>query len=79
MLFAHLVQLETKIASLNLGLAGIVEPMIEMLRKERGNAQDNAGVCVTKLAMNEQYKPFVRMLNGFESLHQIQLAKVQKT
>lgn len=78
LLFAHLVQLETKISGLNFGLAGVVEPMIEMLRKERGSTQENAGVCVTKLAMSEQYRPFVRALNGFESLHQIQLPKVRK-
>jgi len=50
-----------------------VAVFIDALRKERGQVQNNAGVCVTQLAMVDRYKPLVRSLHGFESLHQIQL------
>lgn len=52
---------------------GVVSVFVEGLRKETGRTQNNCGVCVTKLAMQERYKPLVRALKGFESLHQIQL------
>lgn len=70
LVFAELVVMEGK-QNVNFGLAGIVEVFIEMLRKERGMTQKNAGVAVTKLAMSERYRPIVRELKGFESLHQI--------
>lgn len=63
------------LVELNLGL--VVPTFVECLRKDRGPAQHNAGVCVTELARNERYKEQVRDLKGFESLHQIQLPKVE--
>jgi len=54
-------------------LALTIPVFIDALRKELGTVQNNCGVCVTKLAMVERYKPIVRNLKGFESLHQIQL------
>ena len=50
----------------------VVPVLVEMLRKERGSAQHNLGVSVTKLAQNPRYRDQVRELNGLESLHQIQ-------
>ena len=44
-----------------------------------GPVQKNCGVAVTALARVERYKPMVRALKGFESLHQIQLANQVKT
>jgi hypothetical protein len=61
-----------------LDLGPFVEPMILMLRKEVGGAQHNCGVAVTKLALVERYKPLVRTLKGFESLHQISMRAHQK-
>merc|ERR1719326_834470 len=62
-----------------LDLKGCVGIFIECLRRERAkSAQYNAGVCVTKLAASERYRTAVRNLNGFESLHQIQLANQEK-
>lgn len=52
-------------------------PLLEMLRRERGGAQHNLGVCITKLASNG-YREEVKELNGLESLHQIQLPKVNE-
>jgi hypothetical protein len=53
--------------------------MIECLRKEVGPVQKNCGVALTQIARVERYKSAVRSLNGFESLHQIQLANQVKT
>jgi len=61
----------------NLDLSPLVEVFIDSLRKERGAVQTNLGVCVTKLAQNPRYRQQVRDLKGIESLHQIQLPKVQ--
>jgi len=55
----------------------LVDIFVEILRKERGPVQHNAGVCVTRLAQNPRYRQRVRDLNGMESLHQIQLPKVE--
>ncbi|CAK9009024.1 unnamed protein product [Durusdinium trenchii] len=60
----------------DLDLSMVVPVLVEMLRKERGSAQHNLGVSVTKLAQNPRYRDQVRELNGLESLHQIQLPKV---
>ncbi|CAE8627001.1 unnamed protein product [Polarella glacialis] len=60
-----------------LGLSSMAELFVDMLRRERGSAQHNIGVCVTKLALNPRYRQKVRDLNGLETLHQIQLPKVQ--
>ncbi|CAK9008869.1 unnamed protein product [Durusdinium trenchii] len=56
----------------DLDLSMVVPVLVEMLRKERGSAQHNLGVSVTKLAQNPRYRDQVRELNGLESLHQIQ-------
>mmetsp|Transcript_13849 Transcript_13849/g.30537 ORF Transcript_13849/g.30537 Transcript_13849/m.30537 type:complete len:1088 (-) Transcript_13849:137-3400(-) len=61
----------------DLDLAPIVETFVECLRKERGPVQNNIGVFVTKLAQNPTYKNDVRDANGMESLHQIQLPRVE--
>jgi hypothetical protein len=53
--------------------------MIDCLRKEVGAVQKNCGVALTCIARVERYKGAVRSLNGFESLHQIQLANQVKT
>jgi len=58
-------------------LTPLVDVFVECLRKERGAVQHNAGVCVTRLAQQDRYKKRVRDLGGFESLHQIQLPKVE--
>merc|ERR1712166_534027 len=63
------------LVEMDLGL--VVPTFVECLRKDRGPAQHNSGVCVTQLARNERYKQQVRDLKGFESLHQIQLPKVE--
>jgi hypothetical protein len=60
-------------------LAPVVEVFIQCLRKETGPVQKNCGIAVTALARVERYKPMVRALKGFESLHQIQLANQIKT
>lgn len=60
-----------------LGLCPLVDIFVDTLRKERGAAQHNVGVCVTRLAQNPRYRQRVRDLNGLESLHQIQLPKVE--
>ncbi|CAD7941167.1 unnamed protein product [Amoebophrya sp. A25] len=79
-LFEWIVNLENKGGASfpSYGLGGVVEPFIEYLRKENGSAQKNAGICVTKLAQSERYRPLVRTHHGFESLQQIQLGLVQK-
>lgn len=61
----------------DLGLGPLVDIFVETLRKERGPAQHNIGVCVTRLAQNPRYRQQVRDVNGLESLHQIQLPKVE--
>jgi len=60
-----------------LDLSPLVRTYVSMLRKERGRAQQNIGVCVTRMAQSPRYKQQVRDLNGIESLHQIQLPHVQ--
>jgi len=60
-----------------LDFSPIVETYIDVMRKERGAVQNNIGVFVTKLAQNPRYKQKVRDANGMESLHQIQLPKVE--
>lgn len=60
-----------------LDLSPVVEVAVDMLRKERGAVQNNIGVFVTKLAQNSRYKQDVRDAKGLESLHQIQLPRVQ--
>jgi len=55
----------------------LVSAFMDCLRKERGAVQQNIGVCVTRLAHNPRYRQQVRDLNGIESLHQIQLPKVE--
>eukprot|EP00932_Pfiesteria_piscicida_P006593 SRR837773.16540.p2 GENE.SRR837773.16540~~SRR837773.16540.p2 ORF type:complete len:308 (-),score=109.95 SRR837773.16540:2-856(-) len=60
-----------------LDLAPVVEAAVDMMRKERGAVQNNLGVFVTKLAQSARYKQDVRDANGMESLHQIQLPRVQ--
>merc|ERR1711988_957850 len=82
-LFGHLVTEQAKPGQpkslVDLELKGCVGIFIECLRREREkSAQHNAGVCVTKLAASERYRAAVRNLNGFESLHQIQLANQEK-
>merc|ERR1711939_839387 len=82
-LFGHLVAEQGKPgqpkALQDLELKGCVGIFIECLRRERDqSAQHNAGVCVTKLAQSERYRAAVRSMNGFESLHQIQLANQEK-
>eukprot|EP00933_Yihiella_yeosuensis_P038890 TRINITY_DN32836_c0_g2_i1.p1 TRINITY_DN32836_c0_g2~~TRINITY_DN32836_c0_g2_i1.p1 ORF type:complete len:1121 (+),score=299.94 TRINITY_DN32836_c0_g2_i1:74-3364(+) len=59
-----------------LRLSALCDVFIDTLKKERGAVQSNIGVCVTKLAQNPLYRQKVRDLNGIESLHQIQLPKV---
>lgn len=61
----------------NLDLTPLVEPYILAMRRERSSVQNNIGVLVTKLAQSTRYKQKVRDLNGMESLHQIQLPRVQ--
>jgi hypothetical protein len=60
-----------------LDLSPLVGPLVDILRKERGKAQNNVGVCVTRLAQCERYLPLVRDLNGIETLHQIQKPRVE--
>jgi len=60
-----------------LNFSSLVAPLLEMLRREQGGAQHNLGVCITKLASNG-YREEVKELNGLESLHQIQLPKVNE-
>lgn len=55
----------------------LVEIYVETLRRERGSAQNNIGVFVTKLASSARYKKAVRDAGGMEALHQIQLPKVE--
>jgi hypothetical protein len=62
----------------SLDLSPVVDDFIGLLRKERGSAQNNIGVCVTWLAKNPRYVQRVRDLNGIESLHQIQLPRAEK-
>jgi len=59
-----------------LDFSDLVETLVEMFRREQGAAQHNLGVCVTKLAANSRYRERVKDFNGLESLHQIQLPKV---
>eukprot|EP00438_Fugacium_kawagutii_P009193 Skav234285 [mRNA] locus=scaffold2271:33096:38469:+ [translate_table: standard] len=59
-----------------LDFSELVEPLLEMFRRERGPAQHNLGVCITKLMSNSRYRDLVKDFNGLESLHQIQLPKV---
>jgi len=61
----------------NLDLTPLVEPYILAMRRERGSVQNNIGVLVTKLAQSTRYKQKVRDNSGMESLHQIQLPRVQ--
>jgi len=60
-----------------LDLSPLVAILIDTLRKERGKVQHNVGVCVTRLAQNQRYRQVVRDLNGIETLHQVQLPKVE--
>eukprot|EP00425_Heterocapsa_triquetra_P045235 CAMPEP_0195086172 /NCGR_PEP_ID=MMETSP0448-20130528/26371_1 /TAXON_ID=66468 /ORGANISM="Heterocapsa triquestra, Strain CCMP 448" /LENGTH=1109 /DNA_ID=CAMNT_0040119613 /DNA_START=1 /DNA_END=3330 /DNA_ORIENTATION=+ len=60
-----------------LDLEPLVVALVPSLRMERGAVQNNIGVCVTRLAQNPRYRQKVRDLNGIESLHQIQLPKVE--
>merc|ERR1712008_366525 len=60
-----------------LNLSPLVRTFVSLLRKERGRAQQNIGVCMTRLAQSSRYRQQVRDLNGIESLHQIQLPHVQ--
>lgn len=57
-------------------LSPLVPLLLEMMRRERGAAQHNLGVCVTKLAQQTCYRELIRELNGLNSLHQIQLPKL---
>lgn len=59
-----------------LDLGDVVETFLEMFRRERGAAQHNLGVCITKFCSNGRYRERVKEGNGLESLHQIQLPKV---
>jgi len=63
------------VKTLNLGPT--VDILIDYLKKERSSVQHNAGVGLTKLAQNPMYRQRVRDLNGFESLHQIQMKNVE--
>jgi len=54
-------------------LKPVIAPLIDCLRKEAGAVQKNCGMAVTSLARVDRYKPAVRALKGFESLHQITL------
>ncbi|CAJ1395632.1 unnamed protein product [Effrenium voratum] len=76
LLFGVLSEQQAAGAVPDLDLSPQVAIFVEMLRRERGAAQHNLGVCVTKLAQNPRYRDQVRELNGLESLHQIQLPKV---
>jgi len=60
-----------------LNLQPLVEVFLDCLRKERGKAQHNIGVCVTRMAHSPRYKERVRELNGIQTLHQVQLPKVE--
>lgn len=62
---------------LALDLSSLVEPLVDTLRKERAKAQYNIGVCVTRLAQNPRYRQLVRDHNGLETLHQVQMPRVQ--
>lgn len=81
LLFACLVEVQAQddapAVIQDLDFAPLVDIFVEILRKERGPVQNNAGVCVTRLAQNPRYRQRVRDLNGLESLHQIQLPKVE--
>jgi len=61
----------------NLNLGPTVDILIDYLKKERSSVQNNAGVGLTKLAQNPMYRQRVRDLNGFESLHQIQMKNIE--
>merc|ERR1712182_101793 len=63
------------IQTFNLGPT--VDILIDYLKKERSAVQNNAGVGLTKLAQNPMYRQRVRDLNGFESLHQIQMKNIE--
>ena len=65
-----------KILGKALDLGDVVETFLEMFRRERGAAQHNLGVCITKFCSNGRYRERVKEGNGLESLHQIQLPKV---
>jgi len=60
-----------------LDFSPLVSILIDLLRKENNKVQHNIGVCVTRLAQNERYRQLVRDLNGIETLHQVQLPRVQ--
>jgi len=60
-----------------LDLSPTVAAWVDTLKKERGAVQHNVGVCVTKLAQSQRYRQQVRDLNGIETLHQVQLPKVE--
>jgi tetratricopeptide (TPR) repeat protein len=81
LLFAHLCAGQSSddapSALRDLDLSPLVDTFVGCLRKERGAVQNNIGVCVTRLAQNPRYRQKVRDLNGIESLHQIQLPKVE--
>merc|ERR1719160_2356771 len=82
LLFGHISDLQQKagipeaLQSLNLGPT--VDILIDYLKKERSSVQNNAGVGLTKLAQNPMYRQRVRDLNGFESLHQIQMKNIEE-
>jgi len=81
LLFAHIVEASGKSeaarALKDIDFAPLVPVFLNILRKERGKAQNNIGVVVTRLAQDQRYVQLVRDGKGFESLHQIQLPKVQ--
>lgn len=60
-----------------LDLSPLVGMWVGALKKERGAAQHNIGVCVTRLAQSDRYRQQVRDFNGIETLHQVQLPKVE--
>jgi hypothetical protein len=79
--FSYLVerqaQTDVPVALEQLDFSALVAPLIDTLRKERGKAQHNVGVCVTRLAQSIRYRELVRNLNGIETLHQVQLPRVE--
>jgi hypothetical protein len=81
LLFGHLCEAqeaENAPAALTaIDLTPVVGVFVECLRRERGPTQRNAGVCVTRFAQSLRYRKAVRDVNGFETLHQVQLPKVE--
>jgi hypothetical protein len=81
LLFASVAEAQTCADALpalkKVDLSQFVSPFLVCLRKERSKAQNNVGVVVTRLAQNPRYRELVRNENGFETLHQIQLPRVE--